>query len=1304
MLNAGMSRENPRQAWLSAGLALMLSIAGIGLAGCSGVVSGNNATNTGGGGGSDTTAPQVAITSPAAGATVSGSVNLTANATDNVAVASVQFKVDGANAGSALTAAPYSYLLNTSSLSNASHSITAVATDAAGNAATSAAVSVTVNNSTPDTTPPTVSVTAPANGASVSGTVSVTANASDNVSVASVQFQLDSANVGSLLTAAPYVFSWNSASASNGSHTLRAIAKDGAGNSTTSASVSVTVSNTTDTTAPTVSITAPASGATVSGTVSVTATASDNVGVASVQFQLDGANAGSLDTTSPYAYSWNTSTASNGSHTVRAIAKDAAGNATTSAGVTVTVSNTADTTAPSTPAGLTASAASSSQINLSWNASTDNVGVTGYNVLRGGTKVGTSTTTSYQDNGLNPSTSYSYTVSAFDAAGNTSSQSASSSATTFALSGGGGIPTTLGWYQIPNTQVQSVCATYTDVQGSTGCISIVGDWSGGIADTTRNRLLIWGGGHVNYFGNEFYSLNLTANPITITRLNEPTRFSSNSNSCNSSGAYWDGKPCSRHTYGGITYVPSSDQMVVFGGSKTPDGSFGTSSSTIDVWKNSIATLAWTSLGGNFSSNINTCCPMSTYDPNTGLVFFHDSSNLYTFNASTNAYTEVDGGSSSIRNGLAQSALVVDPVHKWLFVMGGSGGGGTGGNLYRYDISGNPPYPRTDLLSGAQATCSQWVGTTSSNSANRGPGVEWYPVRNKIVMWNGGNSVGIYDPVANSCTTETYANGPANAVTGGAGAEQYTGTQGRFRYFPALGVFALVNDATQNAYLLRIDPPSGGTGSTGPAISGVGASAISTSGATIGWTTDVGSTSQVEYGTTTAYGTLTTVNSSMVTAHSVPLSGLGTNTLYHYRAHSQNSSGVESISGDFAFQTNNTTDATPPTVSITAPALNATLSGAVTVSANASDNVGVTSVQFQVDGANIGSPVTASPYTTSWNTATATNGVHILTAQASDAAGNIGTAVGVSVNVSNSTSSADQNFQARCTAPGVLNCQGFDSAFVQGSQASKVSGFIGQGNPANTVRDSSVFVSGGSSVRYTWPQNDATDNCCQDYWAFFGDGSNNQVFGQNSTFYVQFAFRADSTWATRGWVTDTYPKLNIIYNSDVGSCAANSLVTVNMHAYSLPNMYTSCSGTELDTQDDGATWSSGGNWNQSGWTAVAPFTGYQCGYASGQRNSPNCFNFQANTWYTIYYKVSVGTWGTNSSSVEAWVAPYGQQLKKWLNVHNLSISQDGAGFNVMSLTQYMTNHSASGVNPQASVWFDELIISNQPIAAPGGQTP
>jgi hypothetical protein len=104
--------------------------------------------------------------------------------------------------------------------------------------------------------------------------------------------------------------------------------------SVTNATVSVTVP---DTTAPTVSITAPTTGSTVTGTVTVSATASDNVGVAGVQFKLDGANLGAEDTATPFSTSWNTSTASSGSHTLTAVARDAAGNTTTSTGISVTV-------------------------------------------------------------------------------------------------------------------------------------------------------------------------------------------------------------------------------------------------------------------------------------------------------------------------------------------------------------------------------------------------------------------------------------------------------------------------------------------------------------------------------------------------------------------------------------------------------------------------------------------------------------------------------------------------------------------------------------------------------------------------------------------------------------------------------------------------------------------------------------------------------------------------------------------------------------------------------------------------------
>ena len=77
----------------------------------------------------------------------------------------------------------------------------------------------------------------------------------------------------------------------------------------------------------------------VSGTIAVSADASDNVGVVGVQFKLDGNNLGSEDATSTYSVSWNTTTASNGPHTLTATARDAAGNQTTSLGVNVIVSN-----------------------------------------------------------------------------------------------------------------------------------------------------------------------------------------------------------------------------------------------------------------------------------------------------------------------------------------------------------------------------------------------------------------------------------------------------------------------------------------------------------------------------------------------------------------------------------------------------------------------------------------------------------------------------------------------------------------------------------------------------------------------------------------------------------------------------------------------------------------------------------------------------------------------------------------------------------------------------------------------------
>jgi hypothetical protein len=216
-----------------------------------------------------------------------------------------------------------------------------VASDAAGNTNTaSTSTDNTVTFNLPDTTAPTVSITSPANGATVSGTINVTASASDNVSVAGVQFQLDGVARADD-TSAPYSISWDTTTAADDTHTISAVARDAAGNTRTSATITVTVSNAPppDTTAPMVSIASPANGATVSGTINVTASASDNVGVTSVQFRLDGADAGPADTSAPYSIAWNTTTAADGAHTISAVARDAAGNQTASAPVTVTVAN-----------------------------------------------------------------------------------------------------------------------------------------------------------------------------------------------------------------------------------------------------------------------------------------------------------------------------------------------------------------------------------------------------------------------------------------------------------------------------------------------------------------------------------------------------------------------------------------------------------------------------------------------------------------------------------------------------------------------------------------------------------------------------------------------------------------------------------------------------------------------------------------------------------------------------------------------------------------------------------------------------
>ncbi|MBI4423667.1 MAG: hypothetical protein HY554_08070 [Elusimicrobia bacterium] len=441
----------------------------------------------------DTTPPAVSMTAPAAGALIAGSVPVSATASDDVAVAGVQFKLDGANLGAEDTAAPFTAPWSSAQAADGAHTLTAVARDAAGNAATSAAVPVTVDNRAPaisgvaasqlssttavvswttdepsdsqadygatsaygassalapapvtshsvalsglsagtlyhfrarskdaagnaalsgdfafaTASPPPAPAPAPGcslvgaawhnapfaartgaftaefdavpSGAAIDGVLGLSNGpASGYASLAAiVRFNssglIDARNGSAYAASAriPYAagsthrfrlevnlaahtysayvraaggaeqllasgFAFRSEQASVGSlGNLGAYASSG--NETVC--VPTVSAPSADATPPTVSITAPASGATVSGAVGVTASASDDVALAGVQFLLDGSPLGPEDASAPFSTSWNSAAASNASHVLTAVARDAAGNRTTSAPVPVTVAN-----------------------------------------------------------------------------------------------------------------------------------------------------------------------------------------------------------------------------------------------------------------------------------------------------------------------------------------------------------------------------------------------------------------------------------------------------------------------------------------------------------------------------------------------------------------------------------------------------------------------------------------------------------------------------------------------------------------------------------------------------------------------------------------------------------------------------------------------------------------------------------------------------------------------------------------------------------------------------------------------------
>jgi len=191
--------------------------------------------------------------------------------------------------------------------------------------------------------------------------------------------------------------------------------------------------------------------------------------------------------------------------------------------------------------------------------------------------------------------------------------------------GGGTLCAALGWCEITDTKLADVCPNDPSIEGS--CLNVVYAWSGGIADEKRERLIVWGGGHNDYWGNEVYALDLAT--LKMLRLNSPSAQNPTPDSC--TGTLPGGMPNSRHTYNGLSYLPDADRMFVFSGAPAcKPGGFDD-----DTWTLDLANVSWSAKdptnGGPPAGGV----PTTAYDPNTKKVLVHDTTALWRYDPGAN---------------------------------------------------------------------------------------------------------------------------------------------------------------------------------------------------------------------------------------------------------------------------------------------------------------------------------------------------------------------------------------------------------------------------------------------------------------------------------------------------------------------------------------------------------------------------------------------------------------------------------------------------------------------------------------------
>lgn len=326
------------------------------------------------------------------------------------------------------------------------------------------------------------------------------------------------------------------------------------------------------------------------------------------------------------------------------------------------------------------------------------------------------------------------------------------------------------WYEVPNTTMDSVQPNPVPDPGYIS--AVMGAWGGGAFDTKRDRLIVWGGGHTDYSGNEIYVFDLAT--LKWSRITDPSPFPpGDGDNRDDKVQHPDGAPISRHSYNYIAYIPDPvDRFFVGGGAGIwSSGQFEDTNTYLFDFDN----LEWETKSTCPVAYIAAFCAVAA----DGRVWQHGAgpaSDLAVYDATNDTWTNHadDGGWFSYAY-----TCEVDTTRNRLLAVGNN-------RTLAWDLN-NPNQTVTTL---------QTTGDTEVEDSES-PGLAYHAGSDRLIAWIGGASVYALDPDTNTWTKIDTT----GAVSPGAAAGN--GTFGRFRYSPTSDLFVTVSAVNRNVFVYRL---------------------------------------------------------------------------------------------------------------------------------------------------------------------------------------------------------------------------------------------------------------------------------------------------------------------------------------------------------------------------------------------------------------------------------------------------------------------------------------------------------------------